>query len=65
MNYEIDKKGGVVKRPGTQFIAELPEGYDHRTQLKPLWGALVVTHPNHPPLLISKDGKVRVLKQER
>ena len=40
------------------FIAELPAGYDDRTRMALTDdNQVIVTHPEHPPLLLSKDGR--------
>ena len=45
------------------FIAELPAGYDSRTQmtLTPD-NRVIVTHSEHPPLVLSADGQWLDLK---
>lgn len=42
----------------TRYIAELPAGYDERTvmTLRDDKG-LMVTHPEHPPLLLQANGQ--------
>lgn len=40
------------------FIAELPAGYDERTRLALRDdNQVIVTHPEHPPLLLQPDGR--------
>lgn len=40
------------------FIAELPAGYDERTRMALTErNQVVVTHPEHPPLLLQPDGR--------
>ncbi len=40
------------------FIAELPAGYDDRTRMALTeHNQVVVTHPEHPPLLLQADGQ--------
>lgn len=39
------------------FLAELPAGYDNRTQLTLRDdNQVIVTHPEHPPLVLSANG---------
>lgn len=41
-----------------KFIAELPPGYDDRTRMALTEGnQVVVTHPEHPPLVLSANGQ--------
>jgi hypothetical protein len=50
-------------RPGTEFIAKLPEGYDDRTRLayyKPL-RTIIVAHPDFPPCVL-KDGELKPIE---
>lgn len=40
------------------FLAELPAGYDERTCLALRDdNQVIVTHPEHPPLVLSADGQ--------
>jgi hypothetical protein len=41
-----------------KFLAELPAGYDSRTQLTLRDdNQVIVTHPEHPPLVLTADGQ--------
>jgi hypothetical protein len=41
-----------------KFIAELPPGYDERTRMALTEdNQVIVTHPEHPPLVLSADGQ--------
>lgn len=41
-----------------KFLAELPAGYDSRTQMALTEdNRVVVTHPEHPPLVLSANGQ--------
>lgn len=41
-----------------KFLAELPAGYDSRTQLALRDdNQVIVTHPEHPPLVLSANGQ--------
>lgn len=45
------------------FIAELPAGYDERTRLALRDdNHVIVTHPEHPPLVLSASGQWLDLK---
>lgn len=40
------------------FLAELPAGYDNRTRLTLRDdNQVIVTHPEHPPLVLSANGQ--------
>ena len=40
------------------FIAELPAGYDERTRMALTdSNQVIVTHPEHPPLLLDSSGQ--------
>lgn len=40
------------------FIAELPPGYDERTRMALTdSNQVIVTHPEHPPLLLDSSGQ--------
>lgn len=41
-----------------KFLAELPAGYDDRTRLALRYdNQVIVTHPEHPPLVLGADGQ--------
>ena len=41
-----------------KFLAELPAGYDDRTRLALRDdNQVIVTHPEHPPLVLGADGQ--------
>lgn len=41
-----------------RFIAELPPGYDERTRMTLTDdNRVIVTHPEHPPLVLSAHGQ--------
>ncbi len=41
-----------------KFLAELPAGYDSRTQMTLTEdNRVIVTHPEHPPLMLGADGQ--------
>ncbi len=41
-----------------KFLAELPAGYDSRTQMALTEdNRVIVAHPEHPPLVLSADGQ--------
>ena len=41
-----------------KFLAELPAGYDERTCMALTDGnRVIVTHPEHPPLVLTADGQ--------
>lgn len=43
------------------IIAELPAGYDEDTRIFRLFdGALCVTHPENPPMIVDLDGSIRL-----
>jgi len=45
------------------FIAELPAGYDDRTRMALTeHNQIIVTHPEHPPLVLSASGQWLDLK---
>lgn len=42
----------------TEYLAQLPPGYDDRTCLALTdRNQVVATHPEHPPLLLAPDGR--------
>jgi hypothetical protein len=46
-----------------KFLAELPAGYDDRTRLALRDdNQVIVTHPEHPPLVLGADGQWLDLK---
>ena len=48
---------------GEKYIAELPAGYDSRTQLALRDdNQVIATHPEHPPLVLSANGQWLDLK---
>lgn len=52
----------MMKIEGMEFLAQLPEGYDERTRITvAVTGDLVVIHPEHPPLIITREGAIREL----
>lgn len=41
-----------------EFVAKLPPGYDERTQMTLARGnKVIVTHPEHPPLVLAANGQ--------
>lgn len=43
---------------GEKYIAELPAGYDSRAQMTLTEdNRVIVTHPEHPPLVLAADGQ--------
>lgn len=44
------------------FIAELPKGYDDRCKITEFGDYIIVAHPDHKPLKITKDGKVKEME---
>ena len=48
-----------------EFIAELPAGYDERTRLALRDdNQVIVTHPEHPALVLGADGQWVVIQLE-
>lgn len=46
-----------------KYLAELPAGYDSRAQMALTDdNRVIVTHPEHPPLVLSADGQWLDLK---
>ena len=51
------------RRPGFEFVMELPRTYDERTRLcvlPPEYGKherILMTHPDHPPMILDMEQK--------
>ena len=51
----------VEMRAGFLSLCDLPDGYDSRTRLTTAGSALLIVHPEMPPLLII-GGKLRTIE---
>ena len=52
----------IQKISGTKFLGELPKGFDGRTTLHEFEDKIIVAHPDMPPHVIEKKGKISKLK---
>jgi hypothetical protein len=52
----------VRSRNGFKLFVQLPKEYDERTRLAQApSGDIIVTHPEHPPLRVTKNGELKKL----
>lgn len=49
----------VQTRNGFTLVVQLPKEYDNRTKITHVpSGKIIVTHPEHPPLQVTQNGRL-------
>lgn len=51
-----------TSKNGFTWVADLPKGYDKRTELTYFNGAIIAVHPEQKPIRVTPDGKVETIE---
>jgi len=47
----VSEANRCIEQREAKFVCELPKGYDSRTGMSSYRGAIIIVHPEHPPMV--------------